>query len=175
MSEAVATFAGGCFWCMEQPFEELKGVSSVISGYSGGEELNPTYREVSAGNTGHAEVVQIKFDPAQVTYKELLDVFWMNIDPTTLDRQFADRGKHYRTAIFFHDEEQNKLASQSKKALASSGKFSDPIVTEITAFKSFYPAEAYHQDYYKTNPIRYKSYSIGSGRAGFLKKTWGKK
>jgi methionine-S-sulfoxide reductase len=171
---AKATFAGGCFWCMEPPFEQLKGVQSVTSGYTGGKKLNPTYEEVCSGTTGHAEAVQVAYDPAQITYDALLDVFWRNIDPTTLNAQFADHGTQYRTAIFYHTPEQKRLAEASRQRLAASGKFQKPIVTEITAASTFYPAEDYHQDYYKKNPLRYKSYRYGSGREGFLQKTWGK-
>lgn len=171
--QEIATFAGGCFWCMEPPFENLKGVASVVSGYTGGTQENPTYEDVSSGRTGHAEAVQVTYDPAQVTYDQLLDAFWRNIDPTTANAQFADRGRQYRTAIFYHTEEQKKAAEASKEMLAKSGKFDKPIVTEITAASKFYPAEDYHQDYYKKNPLRYKTYRIGSGREGFLKKTWG--
>ncbi len=170
-----ATLAGGCFWCMEPPFEKLKGVGQVISGYSGGAELDPTYEQVASGRTSHVESVQISYDPAEVSYKSLLEVFWMNIDPTQVDGQFADKGKHYRTVIFYHDNEQKKKAEESRDRLAQSGKFSKPIVTAIEPFKSFYKAEEYHQDYYKKNPIRYKMYKSGSGREGFLKRTWGEK
>jgi methionine-S-sulfoxide reductase len=168
-----ATFAGGCFWCMEPPFEKLEGVISVTSGYTGGTKQDPTYEEVSSGKTGHAEAVQIVYDPATVTYEKLLEVFWMNIDPTQPDGQFADRGRQYRTAIFYHDEEQKRLAEASRASLERSGKFSRPIVTEVAPASAFYRAEDYHQDYYKKNAIHYKLYRIGSGREGFLKKTWG--
>lgn len=174
MSEEKITVAGGCFWCMEPPFEKLEGVSSVVSGYSGGEEVNPTYEQVAYGKTSHAEVVQITFNPEKISLEKILEVFWMSIDPTTLDRQFADKGAHYRTAIFYNSEQQRLAAEASKQKLAESGKFSKPIVTEITKFKTFYPAEEYHQDYYKKNPLRYKAYRVGSGRAAFLKKLWGK-
>lgn len=170
---AVATFAGGCFWCMEPPFEPLPGVSSVVSGYTGGKELNPTYDQVSSGETGHAEAVQITYDPAVLTYDKLLETFWRNIDPTTRNGQFADKGTQYRTAIFYHTDEQKRLAEASRDRLAKSGKFDKPIVTEIVPASAFYPAEDYHQDFYKKNPLRYNSYKIGSGRAGYLKKTWG--
>lgn len=168
-----ATFAGGCFWCMEGPFEQLDGVSAVISGYTGGTTPNPTYEDVSSGRTGHAEAIQITYDPAKVTYEQLLEVFWRNIDPTQADGQFADHGRQYRTAIFYHTEEQRRLAEASKQALQSSGKFTQPIVTTIEPAAAFYPAEAYHQDYYKKNPSHYQRYRIGSGRAGFLQRTWG--
>jgi peptide methionine sulfoxide reductase msrA/msrB len=170
----LATFAGGCFWCMTPPFENLPGVSKVVSGYTGGSDKTPTYEEVSSGETGHAEAVQVSFDPARISYEKLLEVFWRNIDPTTENAQFADRGTQYRTAIFYHDPEQKKLAEASKEALAKSGKFKSPIVTEIVAASAFYPAEDYHQDYHKKNPLRYNSYKVGSGRAGFLERMWGK-
>lgn len=168
-----ATFAGGCFWCMEPPFEKLPGVISVTSGYTGGVEPNPTYEQVSSGKTGHAESVQVVYDPSKVTYAQLLEAFWHNIDPTTPDQQFADHGHQYRTAIFYHSDEQRKLAEASKQAIERSGKFAKPIVTEITPAGSFYPAEDYHQDYYKKNPLRYTLYRAGSGRDGYIKKTWG--
>jgi len=158
---------------MEPPFEKLKGVTSVTAGYSGGKEPNPTYGQVSSGKTGHAESVQIVYDPAQVTYEQLLDVFWMNIDPTTPDQQFADHGPQYRTAIFTRTDEERRLAEASKARLAASGKFSKPLVTEISPFTAFYPAEDYHQDYYKKNPLRYQLYRVGSGREGYLKRQWG--
>jgi peptide methionine sulfoxide reductase msrA/msrB len=168
-----AIFAGGCFWCMEHPFEKLDGVISVTSGYIGGEEENPTYKQVSAGRTGHAEAVEIVFDPAVIGYSELLDVFWMQIDPTDAGGQFVDRGSQYRSGIFYHDEEQKRLAQESKAAMDKSGRFSRPIATEITMLTTFYRAEAYHQDYYKKNGIRYKFYRSGSGRDSYLKKIWG--
>jgi len=173
MTTEKATFAGGCFWCMEGPFEQLPGVVSVTSGYTGGEQPNPTYEEVSSGGSGHAEAVQIAYDPAKVTYQQLLETFWRQIDPTQPDGQFADHGSQYRTAIFYHGEEQQRLAEASRDALAASGKFARPIVTEIAPAGPFYPAEDYHQDYYKKNPLRYNLYKAGSGRAGFLKRTWG--
>lgn len=171
---AKATFAGGCFWCMEPPFKKLKGVISTSVGYTGGHKENPTYEEVCRGRTGHAEAIEVTYDPAQVTYSELLDVFWKNIDPTTLDRQFADAGTQYRTGIFYHDEEQRGLAEASKEGMNKSGKYDRPIVTEIVPASKFYEAEEYHQGYYKKNPYRYKSYSYMSGRAPYLEKTWGK-
>jgi peptide methionine sulfoxide reductase msrA/msrB len=171
-NKQLATFAGGCFWCMEPPFEAQKGVLDVSAGYVGGHVVNPSYEQVCTGETGHAEAVQVTFDPSQVTYQDLLDIFWRNIDPTTEDAQFADQGTQYRTAIFYHSEEQKKLAEASKVKLATSGKFKSPIVTEIVPATTFYRAEEYHQDYFKKQPFRYKNYSIGSGRAGFLKKTW---
>jgi methionine-S-sulfoxide reductase len=170
-----ATFAGGCFWCMEPPYDKLDGVISTTSGYTGGPEESPTYKEVSAGKTGHAEAVQIAYDPLKVSYKELLEVFWMQINPTTPDRQFVDVGSQYRSGIFYHDEEQRRLAEESKKEMAESGRFDGPIVTEIVQVGSFWPAEDYHQDYYKKNPKRYKFYRFGSGRDRYLDKVWGKK
>jgi methionine-S-sulfoxide reductase len=168
------TFAGGCFWCMEPPFEKLDGVSAVLSGYMGGQKENPTYEEVNSGATGHAEVVQVTYDPAKVSYEKLLEVFWMNIDPTTNKGQFVDVGTQYRPEIFYHTEEQKAAAEKSKKELNSSGKFNKPVVVGITPASTFYPAENYHQDYYKTNPLRYKLYRYGSGRDDFLEKVWGK-
>lgn len=170
---AKATFAGGCFWCMEHPFDSLPGVVSVTSGYTGGEKKNPTYEEVSAGGTGHAEAVQIVYDPAKVSYETLLNVFWHNIDPTTKNRQFCDTGNQYRSAIFFHDEEQRRLALQSKAQLEKTKTFKEPVVTEITQASVFYPAEEYHQHYYKKNPIRYKFYRTSCGRDKRLKELWG--
>jgi methionine-S-sulfoxide reductase len=169
-----ATFAGGCFWCMEPPFEKLKGVLSVTSGYAGGHTENPKYEEVSSGETGHAEAVEVLYDPAQIPYQKLLDVFWRNIDPTTKDRQFVDVGTQYRTAIFYHSEEQKRLAEESKKALEASGRFGKPIVTEIVPAGTFWPAEAYHQDYYKNSATRYKFYRFNSGRDQYLDRIWGK-
>jgi len=168
-----ATFAGGCFWCMVPPFASLPGVTQVISGYAGGFKNNPTYKEVSSGATGHAESIQIVYDPAKISYEKLLDVFWRNIDPTDSAGQFVDRGSQYRSAIFFQDEEQQKLAIASREQLAKSGRFTRPIVTEITAFSNFYPAEEYHQDYYKKNPEDYERYHSRSGRVQFLAKIWG--
>ena len=168
---AKATFAGGCFWCMEPPFDKLDGVSSTISGYAGGKKKNPTYEEVSAGNTGHTEVVQITYDPKKITYEKLLEVFWPNIDPLTANRQFCDIGSQYRTAIFYHDENQKRLAEESKKALGK--RFKEPIVTEIVAAAEFYPAEDYHQDYYVKNPLRYKYYRYNCGRDQRLEALWG--
>ncbi|HWR59181.1 MAG TPA: peptide-methionine (S)-S-oxide reductase MsrA [Thermodesulfovibrionales bacterium] len=168
-----ATFAGGCFWCMEPPFEKLDGVKQVISGYTGGFKDNPTYKEVSAGKTGHVEAIQLTYDSAKVTYAQLLDVFWRQIDPTDPDGQFVDRGSQYRSAIFYHTQEQKAFAEKSKEALRKSGRFKKPIVTEILSAGKFYPAEEYHQDYHKKNPIRYKFYRFNSGREQFLKKVWG--
>jgi peptide methionine sulfoxide reductase msrA/msrB len=171
-AEAVATFAGGCFWCMETPFEELDGVSAVISGYTGGQVENPTYEQVSSGTTGHAEAVQVHYDPARISYADLLQVFWRQIDPTDADWQFVDRGRQYRSSIFYHDDEQRKLAEASKQELAASKRFDEPIVTEIVAYERFHPAEDYHQDYHSKNPLRYKYYRWGSGRDQFLEKAW---
>ena len=168
---AKATFAGGCFWCMEPPFDKLDGVISTISGYAGGKKKNPTYEEVSAGNTGHAEVVQVTYDPKKITYEKLLGVFWHNVDPLTPNRQFCDVGSQYRTAIFYHDETQKRLAEESKKTLAK--RFKEPIVTEIVAATEFYPAEDYHQDYYIKNPLRYKYYRYSCGRDQRLETLWG--
>ena len=170
---AKATFAGGCFWCMEPPFDKLNGVVSTTSGYTGGEKVEPSYEEVSSGGTGHAESVEILYDPAKVSYEQLLDVFWHNIDPTVRDRQFCDTGHQYRTAIFHHDETQKRLAEQSKQALEKSKPFTDPIVTEIVPAGRFYPAEGYHQDYYKKNPVRYKFYRFNCGRDRRLEQLWG--
>jgi methionine-S-sulfoxide reductase len=168
-----AIFAGGCFWCMEPPYDNLPGIISTVVGYTGGEVENPTYEEVTTGTTGHAEAVKIEFDSTQISYSELLRIFWRNIDPTNPFGQFADRGSQYRTAIFYVDDDQKKAALQSKEELEKSGKFKDPVVTQIVSASVFYPAEDYHQEYYKKNPFHYNSYKIGSGRAGFLKKTWG--
>ena len=170
---ATATFAGGCFWCMEQPYDELDGVISTTSGYTGGHEANPTYEEVSAGITGHTESVEVVYDPSKISYERLLEVFWRNIDPTTKDRQFCDRGTQYRTAIFSHDAEQQRLAEASKAELERTKPFDDPIVTEITAAGEFWTAEEYHQDYYIKNPLRYKLYRFGCGRDGRLEELWG--
>lgn len=170
-----ATFAGGCFWCMQSPFEKLDGVISTSVGYTGGDKENPTYQDVSAGGTGHAEAIEILFDPARVTYSELLVLFWENIDPTTPNQQFADVGSQYRTAIFYHTDEQKELSDASKEMLEKSGRYEKPIVTEITAASVFYKAEEYHQMYYQKNPIRYQYYRSGSGRDPYLKKIWGEK
>lgn len=170
---AVAIFAGGCFWCMEPPFDKLPGVSSTISGYIGGSVANPTYEQVSDGRTGHAEVVQVKYDPTQVSYETLLDVFWRNIDPLAVNRQFCDIGDQYRSAIFSLDADQHRLAEASKRALQDSKKFAQPIATQIVAATTFYPAEDYHQNYYTRNPIRYKYYRNGCGRDRRLEELWG--
>jgi peptide-methionine (S)-S-oxide reductase len=168
-----ATFAGGCFWCMEPPYDGLEGVASVTSGYTGGGKKNPTYEEVSAGTTGHAEAVQVVYDPKKITYAKLLDIFWRNIDPLAKDRQFCDTGSQYRSAIFYHNEEQKRLAEASKKTLEQSRRFKDPIYTEIMPASEFYPAEEYHQKYYKKNPLRYKFYRFNCGRDERLKELWG--
>ena len=168
---AKATFAGGCFWCMEPPFDALDGVVSTTSGYTGGHTANPTYEQVSAGKTGHAEAVEIVYDPRKVTYARLLEVFWRNIDPLTANAQFCDTGSQYRSAIFVHDATQRKLAEASKDAAAQ--RLQKPIVTEITAASQFWPAEEYHQDYYKKNPLRYKFYRSSCGRDRRLEAIWG--
>jgi peptide-methionine (S)-S-oxide reductase len=168
---ARATFAGGCFWCMEPPFDAIEGVVSTTSGYTGGHKPKPTYEEVSAGGTGHAESVQVVYDPSKVTYDRLLYVYWRNVDPFTRDAQFCDHGNQYRTAIFVHDEEQRRLAEESKAALEK--RFGKPIVTEIVPTAMFYPAENYHQDFYKKNPVRYKFYRFSCGRDQRLHKIWG--
>ena len=167
-----ATFAGGCFWCMELPFEKLEGVIDVVSGYTGGHKENPTYKEVSSGETIHLEAVQISYDESKITYSELLDVFWRQIDPTDLGGQFVDRGNQYTTAIFYHSEEQKAFAEKSKENLEKSGRFKKPITTKIREASKFYKAENYHQNYYKDNPIRYKYYRLHSGRDRYLKKIW---
>lgn len=169
-----AIFAGGCFWCMEPPFDKLDGVMSTTSGYTGGQTKNPSYEEVSSGVTGHTEAVQVVFDPAKISYAKLLDVFWRNIDPFTPNAQFCDHGSQYRTAIFYHGEEQQRLAEASKKALEQSGRFTKPIVTEIVPAGEFYKAEEYHQDYYQKNPLRYKFYRYQCGRDQVLEQLWGK-
>jgi peptide-methionine (S)-S-oxide reductase len=170
-----ATFAGGCFWCMEPPFDKLDGVISTTVGYTGGQEKNPTYKEVSSGRTGHAEAIEIVYDPALIAYAELLDVFWKNIDPTQVDGQFVDIGRQYRTAIFYHNQEQRRLALSSKRKLENSGRFEGEIVTEIVPAGEFYRAEEYHQDYSRKNPLRYKFYRYGSGRDQFLRRVWGER
>jgi len=171
MAMAKATFAGGCFWCMEPPYDELEGVTSTISGYTGGTKKNPTYEQVSAGTTGHTEAVEITYDPKKISFEKLLDVFWRNIDPLTANAQFCDSGSQYRSAIFYHDQTQKTLAEASKKRLQD--RFKQPIVTEIVRASEFYPAEDYHQDYYKKNPIRYKVYRYGCGRDSRLQELWG--
>ena len=170
---AKATFAGGCFWCMEPPFDKLDGVISTTSGYTGGERRNPTYQEVAGGRTRHAEAVEIVYDPSQISYGQLLNVFWMNVDPLTRNRQFCDGGAQYRTAIFFHDDEQKRLARDTKQRIDDSGRFGQPVVTEIVEAGEFWAAEEYHQDYYMKNPIRYKFYRYGCGRDKRLDELWG--
>jgi peptide-methionine (S)-S-oxide reductase len=172
---ALATFAGGCFWCMEKPYDVLDGVISTTSGYSGGHVKNPTYQQVSAGGTGHTEAIQVEYDPDLVSYGELLEVFWRNIDPTTQNRQFCDGGSQYRSAIFYHDDLQHEEAQQSLQELEASKPFRAPIVTEIVALDAFYPAESYHQDYYKKNPVKYKYYRWNCGRDQRLEELWGTK
>jgi len=171
---AKATFAGGCFWCMEPPYDKLDGVISTTSGYTGGQKTNPSYREVSAGGTGHTEAVQVVYDPKKVSYEKLLEVFWRNVDPTDAGGQFCDRGDQYRTGIFFHDDDQKRVAEISKAAVEKSKPFKQPIVTKLVAATEFYPAEDYHQDYYMKNPIRYKIYRGGCGRDKRLEELWGK-
>ncbi len=168
----LATFAGGCFWCTESDFEKIDGVLDVVSGFSGGSEENPTYKEVSSGSTEHTESIQVKFDPRIVSYSDLLDVFWTHIDPTDAEGQFVDRGRQYRPEIFYHDEEQKELAEASKRKLDASGVFDKPVVVGINKFENFYVAEDYHQDYYKRNPVRYKFYRHNSGRDQFLENVW---
>jgi peptide methionine sulfoxide reductase msrA/msrB len=174
MTVRKATFAGGCFWCTEADFGKLPGVVKVVSGYTGGEKKNPTYGEVSSGTTGHVEAIQVYYDPSKITYGELLDFFWKHIDPTDKGGQFVDRGLQYRSAIFYHDEEQKGLAEKSKEELDKSGRFNKPVVTEIVRFTKFYDAEEYHQDYYKKHSLKYSFYRNGSGRDQFLRKAWGK-
>ena len=169
---ATATFAGGCFWCMEHPFDHLDGVISTTDGYTGGFKVNPTYQEVSSGATGHTESVQVLYDPTQISYEELLAVFWRNIDPLDPTGQFCDKGSQYRSAIFYHDESQRQLAEQSKMALENAQRFSTSIVTEIVSASEFYAAEDYHQDYYQKHPIRYQVYRFGCGRDQRLSELW---
>lgn len=168
-----ATFAGGCFWCMEQPFDSLPGVLSVLPGYTGGHKPNPTYKDVSRGTTGHAEAVEIVFEPAKISYERLLQVFWHNIDPTVTDRQFCDIGNQYRAAIFYHDESQRSLALKSRDAVTRQKFFKEPVVTAIVQASTFYPAETYHRQYYKKNPLRYRYYRTSCGRDRRLKELWG--
>lgn len=170
---AVATFAGGCFWCVEEGFEKIPGVVEAVSGYSGGVETNPSYQQVSSGNTGHTEAVQVYYNPQEITYEGLLEGFWRFMDPTDADGQFVDRGQQYRPAIFYHNGEQQRLAETSRRALAESGRYDEPVVIEIQPFTTFYDAEDYHQDYYKTNPVRYKFYTFNSGRYQFIDRVWG--
>ncbi len=170
---ATATFAGGCFWCMEQPFDAMAGVVATTSGYTGGELENPSYGQVSAGGTGHLEAVQVQYDPAQVSYEALLAVFWHNIDPLDSRGQFCDKGSQYRAAIFYHDETQHRLATQSKAELEQSGQFDQPLAPEVRPAQPFYAAEDYHQNYYQTHPVRYKVYRFGCGRDQRLSQLWG--
>jgi peptide methionine sulfoxide reductase msrA/msrB len=170
----LATFAGGCFWCMVEPFDEQEGIKRIVSGYTGGTSANPTYKEVTSGETGHFEAVQITFDPIQYPYEKLLDLYWKQIDPTDSGGQFKDRGDSYRTAIFYHNDNQKKLAEDSKLILEQSSIFAKPVVTKILPASEFYPAEDYHQDFYKEHAFRYALYKRGSGREDFLKKYWAK-
>ena len=171
--KATATFAGGCFWCMEKPLETVDGVYSVVSGYTGGEEKNPTYQQVGSGATGHTEAIQITYDPQQVSYEDLLRVYWRQIDPTDAGGQFVDRGSQYRPEIFYHNEEQQAAAERSREELAASGRYDKPVVTPITPFSRFYPAEEYHQDFHRKSPDHYQAYRSGSGRDRYLDKVWG--
>jgi len=173
-SYQVATLAGGCFWCMQPPFDNLEGVISTEVGYTGGDIANPTYEMISRGNTGHYEAMRVVYDPDLVSYEKLLETFWRNIDPNQTDGQFADRGSQYHTAIFYYDEQQRTEAEQSKLDLEKSGKFDAPIVTKIIQATVYYPAENYHQNYYQKNSQHYERYKVGSGRAGFIDKTWKK-
>jgi peptide-methionine (S)-S-oxide reductase len=170
---ATATFAGGCFWCMEPPFDKLDGVVSTTSGYTGGNVDNPSYEEVSSGGTGHTEAVEIVYDPAKISYETLLEVFWVNIDPTDAKGQFCDRGSQYRSGIFYHSDEQRRLAEASKKQIETSGRLPKTVVTEVTEATAFYRAEEYHQDYYQRHAFRYKLYRRGCGRDRVLEKLWG--
>ncbi|MDH5764802.1 MAG: peptide-methionine (S)-S-oxide reductase MsrA [Gammaproteobacteria bacterium] len=172
---ATAIFAGGCFWCMEPPFDRLEGVLSTTSGYTGGQTENPSYKEVSAGGTGHTEAIKVEYDPSKITYEDLLAVFWKNIDPTTRDAQFCDHGNQYRSGIYYQDEAQRQAAMASLKAMQQNKPFKEAIVTEIEAASIFYPAEDYHQDYYQKNPVRYKYYRYRCGRDQRLNQLWGEK
>ena len=172
---AEATFAGGCFWCMEPPYDELDGVSATVSGYTGGEVADPSYEQVSAGGTGHAEAVRVQYDPTKVSYARLLVVFWHNIDPVAVDRQFCDEGAQYRSAIFYHNDHQRRLAERSKRLIAASGLLERPIATEIVAAGPFFRAEDYHQDYYRKNRYRYKFYRWSCGRDARLEAIWGER
>ena len=174
MNPEKATFAGGCFWCMEPSFKKLEGVMSTVVGYTGGHKENPTYEEVSAGWTGHAEAVEIRYDPSKISYQRLLEVFWRNIDPFVKDRQFCDVGSQYRTAIFYHNEEQKRLAEASRRELEASMAERGPVYTEIVPAGAFYPAEGYHQEYYEKSPLRYKFYRNNCGRDQRLKELWGR-
>jgi len=169
-----AIFAGGCFWCMQEAFDKVPGVVSTTVGYTGGHVANPTYRQVSAGGTGHAESIRVTYDPDKTSYEKLLDAFWHNIDPTVKDRQFCDRGHQYRSAIFYENAEQERLAEASEKKIEGSGRFKGPLYTEIVPASTFYPAEDYHQEYYRKNPVRYTYYHWACGRAARLKQLWGK-
>ena len=171
--QATAILAGGCFWCMEEAFEKVEGVSAVVSGYVGGTQENPTYEQVSSGRTGHYEAIEVVYDPAVVSYTELLEVFWRNIDPIDGAGQFCDKGPQYRAAIFYNDEEEKRVAGESKKSLTASKPFPQAIVTEILPATTFYQAEGYHQDYYRKNPVRYRYYKWGCGRAQRLEELWG--
>ena len=168
-----AYFAGGCFWCMQYAFDRVKGVKKTVVGYTGGNAVAPSYEDVSSGETGHAESIEVLYDPKEVTYSQLLDVFWHNTDPTTVNRQFADAGTQYRTAIFYRNDEEKKAAQDSEAALVKSNKYEGkPIVTQLVPAGTFYPAEDYHQEYYKKNPGHFQAYEYGSGRAGYIKRTW---
>ena len=171
---AKAYFAGGCFWCMEEAFEKVGGVTEVLSGYMGGTVANPTYEQVSAGQTGHAEAIEVSYDPAKVSYRQLLEAFWHNVDPVTPNAQFCDHGDQYRSAVFYGTDEEKRLTEESKGSIEHSKRFSEPIVTQIVKVSTFYPAEEYHQDFYKKNPIRYKYYKFSCGRAQRLEALWGK-
>lgn len=171
----IATFAGGCFWCMVKPFDQQPGIEKVLSGYTGGHKENPTYEEVCTDTTGHYEAVQITFDPTIFPYEKLLEIFWQQHDPTDAGGQFYDRGSSYKPAIFYHDQNQKRLAEESKQKLQKSGRFKKPIMTDILPAKPFYTAEEYHQDFYKKNPVRYQAYQEGSGRANFIRTYWGEK
>ncbi|HWL11778.1 MAG TPA: peptide-methionine (S)-S-oxide reductase MsrA [Ureibacillus sp.] len=173
MSKEIATFAGGCFWCMVKPFDEQPGIEEVLSGYTGGHVENPTYQQVCSETTGHLEAVQITFDSEVYPYEKLVETYWTLIDPTDAGGQFYDRGESYTTAIFYHDDEQKQIAEASKLQLEQSGKFKKPIAVKILPAKAFYPAEDYHQQYYKKNPMHYERYQIGSGRAAFIQQNWG--
>lgn len=173
-TKAKAYFAGGCFWCMEEAFEQVEGVLWVFSGYMGGNVANPTYEQVSAGRTGHAETVEVMYDPARVSYQQLLEAFWRNVDPLTPNAQFCDHGSQYRSAVFHTTDEEKRLAEASKAAIEEAKKFPSPIVTELVSASTFYQAEDYHQDYYKKNPFRYKYYKYGCGRTKRLEALWGK-
>ncbi|NGZ09903.1 MAG: peptide-methionine (S)-S-oxide reductase MsrA [Nitrospira sp. LK70] len=171
---AKAYFAGGCFWCMEEAFEKVDGVLAVVSGYMGGTATDPTYEQVSAGQTGHAEAIEVTYDPAKVTYQKLLDAFWHNIDPVTPNAQFCDHGNQYRSVVFYTTDEEKQLSEASKRAIEQSKRLTAPIATQLVQASTFYPAEDYHQDYYKKNPLRYKYYKYSCGRAQRLEALWGK-